>query len=83
MLADMQFETDPAAPRRWPLVALLATAASLAACTSQQLYGAGQSWQRQECHRLPDADQRQRCLASSALSYEEYRRQAEAVKPAR
>lgn len=82
MLADMPLAPHPA-PSRGLVSAVLAAAASLAACTAQQLYGAGQSWQRQECHRLPDADQRQRCLASSALSYDEYRRQAEAVKPAR
>jgi hypothetical protein len=54
--------------------------ASLAGCSSQMAYNSGQAWQRQECMKLLDAEQRQRCLASTATTYEDYRRQAEAAK---
>lgn len=44
-------------------------------CSSRQLYGAGQAWQRNECQRLADVQERQRCLAKADTSYEAYRRQ--------
>lgn len=54
-----------------------------AACSQQQLYGAGQQWQRNECQRLPPSPDRERCLASTAQSYEEYRRQSEQARGGR
>lgn len=62
---------------------LLVAAASVVACSSPRLYGAGQGWQRTECTRLPDPAQRQRCLSSSAMSYDEYQRQQAALKAAK
>lgn len=72
-------------PRRagWPAPLALAAATFLAACSSQQLYGAGQAWQRNECAKLPDAQERSRCMASTATSYDEYQRQATAAKAGR
>lgn len=55
----------------------------LPACSSQQLYGTGQAWQRQECNKIIDAQERGRCLASASTSYDEYRRQSEAAKGAK
>ena len=52
----------------------------LQACSSQQLYGTGQAWQRQECNKMNDTQERGRCMASASTSYEEYKRQAEAAK---
>lgn len=59
---------------------LVLAAAVLWGCSSQQLYGSGQAWQRIECNRMPDAEQRKRCLDSSALSFDEYQRQAGAAR---
>jgi hypothetical protein len=55
----------------------------LGACSSQELYLSGQQWQRQECHKLQDADQRSRCLASTARSYDDYQRESAAARAAR
>ncbi len=55
-------------------------AAALPACTSQELYQTGQGWQRQECQKLLDRDERARCEKSTALSYEKYRAEVEAAK---
>jgi len=52
----------------------------LAACSAQQLYGAGQAWQKQECNKIVDAQERGRCMASTKGSYEDYRRQTEATR---
>jgi hypothetical protein len=68
------------------LCRLSATIASVGAlvlasgCSSPQAYGAGQAWQRNECYKINDAQERSRCLASASTSYEEYKRQTEAAK---
>lgn len=61
-------------------VVCLSCIATLQGCSSQQIYGAGQAWQRQECNKIADAQERGRCMASASSSYEEYKRQAEAAK---
>lgn len=58
---------------------VLLSAASISACTSQQLYSAGQEWQRTECRRLPIGEQ-ERCFKSTAMTYEQYRREAAAAR---
>ncbi|MCU0775968.1 MAG: hypothetical protein MUC74_16200 [Ideonella sp.] len=52
-----------------------------AGCSASQLYTAGQQWQRTECRRLPPSEQ-ERCLQSTAMSFEEYQRQAAAARRA-
>ena len=59
---------------------MLAAAALLGGCSSQQLYGAGQAWQKQECNRIANVQERARCLASTRNSYEDYKRKSEAAK---
>lgn len=65
------------------LVVLILSAVVVAACSSQQLYGAGQQWQRNECYKINEAQERQRCLSSTSTSYDDYKRQSEAAKGAR
>lgn len=61
--------------------AAAAALASLAAgCSTQQAYGAGQAWQRQECSKINDAQERSRCMASASTSYDDYKRQADGAK---
>ena len=45
-------------------------------CTTQQLYSTGQAWQRNECNRLMDQQERSRCLSSTSASYEAYKQQS-------
>lgn len=64
---------------RTAAVCLIFLAASgLQACSSQQAYGVGQAWQRNECYKISDPQERSRCLASASTSYDDYKRQAEA-----
>lgn len=58
----------------------LSLAAGLPACSSQQLYGGGQEWQRTECRKIMDSQDRQRCMASANTSYDEYKRQSDAAR---
>jgi hypothetical protein len=60
--------------------ALLCAALAAAACSSQQFYGVGQAWQRNECYKINDAQERGRCLASSSRSFDAYQREAEAAR---
>jgi hypothetical protein len=48
---------------------------ALSACSSQQLYASGQGYQRNQCERLPDMGERQRCLEKANMSYEEYKKE--------
>jgi hypothetical protein len=57
-----------------------ATTAFLSGCSTAQVYGAGQAWQRVECSKINDAQERTRCMASTSTSYEDYMRQVEAAK---
>ncbi len=45
-------------------------------CTTQQLYNTGQAWQRNECGRIMDQQERSRCLSSTSTSYEAYKQQS-------
>jgi hypothetical protein len=66
------------------IAACAALGASLlaAGCSSWQAYAAAQTWQRNECYKINDAQERSRCLSSASTSYEAYRRQAEAARAA-
>ncbi len=52
---------------------------ALTACSQRMVYQTLQGWQEQECRRLADTAERQRCLDSRASSYDEYRRQRDAA----
>ncbi len=58
------------------ILALVLAAASLSACSSRDVYQTVQGWQQRECRKLPDAAERQRCLGSTAASYDDYHRRA-------
>ncbi len=59
---------------------LVALMVALAGCSSRAVYQTMQGWQQQECRKLPDAAERQRCLGSTAASYDDYRRAREAAQ---
>ncbi len=59
------------------IIDIAATALSTGTgCTTQQLYSTGQAWQRNECNRLMDQQERSRCLSSTSTSYEAYKQQS-------
>jgi hypothetical protein len=64
---------------KWVVTGLLAGLV-LSGCSSRMVYQSVQGWQQQECRKLPDAAERQRCLDSTAGSYDEYQRQREAAQ---
>ena len=60
---------------RITLLLSLTAALCLPACTREQAYGAGQAWKRQECGRIPDKAEYDRCVREADLSYDTYRRE--------
>lgn len=66
-------------------VGTLAATLVLGGCTPQALWRTGQQWQKQECARLKDLEERKRCERSAATSYEQFQAEsaaASAKKPA-
>ncbi len=65
---------------RGPLKALLvATALAvplfLSGCSAKQAYGTAQAWQRNQCNKLPDMAEFDRCMRETQTPYESYKRQ--------
>ena len=56
------------------MIFFLATSVGVSGCTWQQAYTSAQGWQRNTCYRLVDATERERCLGTSGMPYDEYRR---------
>ncbi len=64
-------------PRRISTIGIVATLLIAGTgCTTQQLYSTGQAWQRNECSRMMDQQERNRCLSSTSTSYEAYKQQS-------
>ena len=62
------------------LTVLIASMFATTGCTWQQAYSSAQEWQRNQCYRLPDQAERERCLANTAMSFDDYKRQTERTK---
>ena len=61
------------------LTALL-VALSLFACTAEQAYYTAQGWKRNQCNKLPDKAEFDRCMSDTDAAYESYKRQAKPEK---
>ena len=47
----------------------------LAGCSGEQAYNTGQAWQRNQCARVADKAEYDRCMAGASGSYESYKRE--------
>jgi hypothetical protein len=52
----------------------------LPACTTQQAYEAAQAYQRNQCGRIPDKVEFDRCMSGANTPYDAYKRKAEPEK---
>lgn len=50
---------------------------SLAGCTTEQAYNSLQGWQQNQCNRIPDKAEFDRCMSKAGTTYESYKRQTE------
>ncbi|WP_241049911.1 hypothetical protein [Achromobacter xylosoxidans] len=62
------------------LLACVAASAVTSACTSRQAYDTGQAWQRNECGKIVDMQERQRCMGSASTSHDDYQRQRQDLR---
>lgn len=51
----------------------------VAGCSSEQLYATGRNAQRAECMKRADRMEQERCLKDAGLSYDAYKREADAA----
>ena len=52
----------------------------LPACSSQQLYKSAQSARQNECLKIIDSAEMQRCMAAANKDYDQYSKEVESVK---
>lgn len=52
----------------------------LQGCSWQHSYYAGQSWQQNECNKISEYIEHSRCISKTNTSYDDFRRQSEALK---
>lgn len=56
------------------LVSIAALAlGALSACTAEQGYTTAQAWQRNQCNRIPDKAEADRCMSKSDMTYDSYK----------
>ena len=60
---------------------ILALAASttllLTACSTEQAYNTVQAWQRNQCNKIPDNADYDRCMRQTQTPYDSYKQQTE------
>ncbi len=57
----------------------LAALVTLTGCSAQQGYASAQSWKRNQCSKIVDAQERIRCLREADISYDNYNKASEAA----
>jgi hypothetical protein len=58
----------------------LTSSIAIVGCTSQQLYSSGQAWQQNECNKINDSIERDKCMASAKISFDKYKKQSDDSK---
>jgi hypothetical protein len=61
--------------RRALILLVWLAAVSLPGCTTEQAYGSAQAWQQNQCNRIPDKVEFDRCMSKANTPYESYKRQ--------
>jgi hypothetical protein len=59
------------------LLVTLSLSSLLASCSNEQVYGVGQAWQRNECFKINDSQERSRCLETANTPYSQYKAKSE------
>ena len=69
----------PSTRVRWFAIGL-GVLCGLSACSARQGYASAQSWQRNQCSKIVDAQARIQCLRDADASYEDYQKAVEAAQ---
>jgi hypothetical protein len=62
------------------VVSALLAAWLISGCTTQQAYSTAQAWQRNQCGKLPDKADFDRCMSQTQTTYESYKQQTEPIQ---
>jgi hypothetical protein len=49
----------------------------LPGCPAEQAYSTGQAWQRNQCSKIPDKAEFDRCMSNTQTTYDSYKQQRE------
>ena len=49
----------------------------LQGCSTEQAYNSAQGWQQNQCSKIPDKAEFDRCMSRAGPSYDSYKRQTE------
>lgn len=60
------------------LITALLMLSGLSACTAQQAYSSAQGWQRNQCQKIVDKSEYDRCMSNAGESYESHKSRPEA-----
>ncbi len=63
----------------WMVIAL-AWLSGMTACSARQGYASAQNWQRQQCSKIIDAQERLRCMRDTDTSYDQYKKDTDAIQ---
>ena len=67
--------------QKYLIIAVIQIVCSFASgCTSQQIYGTGQEYQRNQCLHIPDKIESDRCMSKINTSYDAYKREESGPK---
>ena len=58
-------------------VTALLVALIVSACTAEQAYNSAQGWQQEQCNKIPDKAEFDRCMSRAGAGYDVYKRQTE------
>ena len=59
---------------------ILCALPGMTGCSTDQLYRIGQAWQRDQCQRIQDHQERMRCLAGASQSPDGYQREVDGLR---
>jgi hypothetical protein len=59
---------------------MLLIVVALPGCSGEQAYRAGQGWQQNQCKRIPDKAEYDRCMADASMSHDTYKREKEGAR---
>ena len=75
----MNLSHAPSTRMHWLAIGLV-LAGGLSACSARQGYASAQSWQRNQCTKIIDAQERLKCLRDADTSYDQYRKDTDAIQ---
>ncbi|QCB45068.1 hypothetical protein [Hydrogenophaga sp. PAMC20947] len=59
---------------------VLVLLSGLAACSARQGYASVQNWQRNQCIKIIDAQERLKCMREADKSYDQYKKDSGVIK---